>query len=127
MDKEKVLSSKEQAYELARAISEFAYEKKSDQVVIMDMAEVAGFTDYFVIVSGDTEIQVRAIADNIQDRLADYGIRANHKEGHQNLSWVLLDFVDVVVHVFSKKSREYYNLEGLWSDAPKELVEDQVD
>lgn len=80
--------------------------------------------DYFVICSADASTQVKAIADEIDKRLRKEGIKCFHKEGYNALNWVLIDYFDVVVHVFKKDAREFYNLEKLWGDAKFTEIED---
>ena len=109
---------------LANNIAELIFNKKGYGVKILDLKEVATFTDYFVICSADSDTQVKAIADEIDKSLRDSGLRSWHKEGYRALNWVLIDYVDVVVHVFKKDMREFYNLEKLWGDAPVIEIED---
>jgi len=109
---------------LANNIAELIFNKKGYDVRILDLKEVATFTDYFVICSADSDTQVKAIADEIDKSLRDGGLKSWHKEGYRSLNWVLIDYVDVVVHVFKKDMREFYNLEKLWGDAPVIEVED---
>lgn len=109
---------------LANNIAELIFNKKGYDVRIIDLRELVSFTDYFVICSADSDTQVKAIADEIDKSLRDEGLKCWHKEGYRALSWVLLDYVDVVVHVFKKEMREFYNLEKLWGDAPVIEVED---
>jgi ribosome-associated protein len=104
--------------ELTGKITELIFSKKGFDVKILDLRELTPISDYFIICSADSDIQVRAIADEIDNRLHSEGIRLWHKEGYKSLNWVLLDYVDVVVHVFKKSVREFYNLERLWGDAP---------
>lgn len=108
----------------AESLTEHIFSKKGYDVKILDLKELTSFTDYFVICSADSDIQVKAIADEIDKKLSEQGIKCWHKEGYKALSWVLLDYVDVVVHIFKKESREFYNLEKLWGDAPAIFVED---
>ena len=103
---------------LAIKISELVFEKKGYDVKILDLSKVASFADYFVICSGDSDTQVKAISDEIERKLRDDGVSSWHREGYESLSWVLLDYVDVVAHIFKKDARQYYNLEKLWGDAP---------
>lgn len=110
---------------LAKKIAELALSKKASQVVIMDLRKLTDITDYFVICSGDSDIQVKAIADAIIDGTEKKGIDVWHKEGISQRQWILLDFVDVVTHVFHKDARKYYGLEKLWSDAKIEAIEDK--
>lgn len=108
----------------ASKITQQIFEKKGYDVLVMDLRKLASFADYFVICSADSDVQVKAIADQIDDSLSGEGIKCWHKEGYKALSWILLDYVDVVVHIFKKDAREFYNLEKLWGDAPIEKVND---
>lgn len=112
--------------EFAHIISEMIFSKKGYDVKILDLKSLTAFADYFVICSADSDTQVKAIADEIDKKLRDEGIKCWHKEGYMALQWVLLDYVDVVVHVFKKEAREFYNLEKLWGDAPVIEVEDPM-
>ena len=109
---------------LANNIAELIFNKKGYDVRILDLKEVASFADYFVICSADSDTQVKAIADEIDKTLKDGGLKSWHKEGYRALNWVLLDYIDVVVHIFKREMREFYNLEKLWGDAPVIEVED---
>jgi len=102
----------------AEKIADLIFNKKGYDVRIIDLRSLATFTDFFVICSADSDTQVKAIADEVDKSLRDEGIKCWHKEGYIALSWVLLDYVDVVVHVFKKDAREFYNIEKLWGDAP---------
>ena len=110
--------------QLADSISNLIFNKKGFDVKILDLHELTTMADYFVLCSADSDTQVKAIADEIDKSLKDAGIRVWHKEGYKALNWVLLDYVDVVVHIFRKDVRAYYNLERLWGDAPSVAVED---
>ena len=112
--------------QLADRIAELIFNKKGYDVKILDLRSITTIADFFVICTADSDTQVKAIADEIDKSLRDEGIRLWHKEGYQSLNWVLVDFVDVVAHVFKKESREYYNLEKLWSDAPTFNMEDPL-
>lgn len=114
------MNSKKFAY----LISEKIFGKKGYDVTLIDLKKVASFADYFIICSADSDVQVKAIADEVEKSLKDDGIKCWHKEGYTALKWVLLDYVDVVVHVFQKESRLFYNLEKLWGDAPSEILTD---
>jgi ribosome-associated protein len=113
--------------DLANRISDIIFTKKGFNVLVIDLRNLVSFTDYFVICSADSDTQVKAIADDVDKVLSDDGIKCWHKEGLKALSWVLLDYVDVVVHVFKKDSREFYNLEKLWGDAPSEKMKDSLE
>jgi ribosome-associated protein len=107
-------------------IVEHIFNKKGYDVKILDLRSVTAIADYFVICSADSDTQVKAIADEVDKRMRDEGVRSWHTEGYRSLNWVLIDFVDIVVHVFKKESREYYSLEKLWGDAPVITAEDPL-
>ncbi|MBV6420287.1 MAG: Ribosomal silencing factor RsfS [Ignavibacteriaceae bacterium] len=113
--------------ELANHIAEIIFTKKGFNVLKVDLRNLVTFTDYFVICSADSDVQVKAIADQVDKVLSDEGIRCWHREGLKALSWVLLDYVDVVVHIFKKDARDFYNLEKLWGDAPSEMMKDTAE
>ena len=102
-----------------RVAANAAASKKATDMVGLDLTTLDGVADYFLICSGSSEPQVKAIAEEVEDKLREAGARAWHVEGREGRRWVLLDFVDVVVHVFHEKTREYYLLERLWGDARK--------
>lgn len=111
----------------AEKIADLIFNKKGYDVRIIDLRNLTTFSDFFVICSADSDTQVKAIADEIDKSLRDEGIKCWHKEGYMALSWVLLDYVDVVVHVFKKEAREFYNIEKLWGDAPSiEIVDPEL-
>jgi len=112
--------------QLANKITDLIFNKKGYDVKILDLRKLTTITDYFVVCSGDSDTQVKAIADEVDKTLRDEGIRAWHIEGYQALNWILIDFIDVVVHVFKKETREYYNLEKLWGDAPVTEITDPL-
>jgi len=94
--------------------------KKAEAIAVLDMRVVSlGFTDYFVITSGSNPRQIQAISDEVELRLAQASQRPTHVEGYQQAEWVLLDYVDFVVHVFSQRARKFYDLERLWRSAPR--------
>jgi ribosome-associated protein len=102
-------------------------EKKADEITILELEQGSGaFTDYFVVCSGTNPRQVQAIADEVEMRLKKAGLRPNQIEGYKQAEWVLLDYVDFVLHVFSEKARKFYDLERLWKSArrlePSELL-----
>ena len=99
-------------------------ERQVGDVVILDLRELSGVCDYFVLATGHSEIQVKAIAEAVADRLGEQGMRPWHSEGFEARRWILLDYVDFVVHVFHAKAREYYLLDKLWGDAAREIVAD---
>lgn len=107
---------------LARAISKYALDKNGLDIQILDLRKCSDVADYFVLCTGSVDIHVKAIAENIIDRLTERGVKAWHKEGFQALGWVLLDYVNVVVHIFQPEVRSRYSLEKLWGDAPVEII-----
>ncbi len=102
---------------LAEKITGLIFNKKGYDVKIMDLRNLTTMSDFFVICSADSDTQVKAIADEIDKSLRDEGIRNWHVEGYKALTWILMDYVDVVVHIFKKDYRDFYNLEKLWGDA----------
>ncbi|HKE55517.1 MAG TPA: ribosome silencing factor [Pyrinomonadaceae bacterium] len=99
-----------------------AAEKKAFDVVVLDLREIASFTDYFVITSGANERQVQAIADEVYENLKKSGSTAARTEGYKSAEWVLLDYGDFVVHVFEQKARQFYDLERLWREAKRVVL-----
>lgn len=109
---------------LADAVAELASDKKASDIVVLDLREAAGYTDLFVICSGASDRQVKAIHDGINQGLKErYGILPRRVEGLSESRWVLMDYLDVVVHAFTKETREYYRLESLWGDVPSRSFE----
>lgn len=111
--------------EFAKEISEIMLDKKGFKIRILDLRKLSAFADYFVICSASSDTQVKAISDAIDKTLRDRGIKSYHREGYEALNWVLLDYFDVVVHVFKTDARDYYNLEKLWGDADVIEIEDE--
>jgi len=109
--------------ELAQLCARVALDHKAENLVILDVRELTSFTDYFVIMSGRSTRHVQGLAENIDKELASKRISSKHCEGLQEGLWVLLDFNDVIVHVFYKDSRGFYDLDGLWHDAPRVEIE----
>lgn len=109
----------------ARFLCEAALDNKAEGVVIMDMRAASSFTDYFVIASAYSTKRVQAIAGGCEEALRKHDIRAGHIEGEREALWVLIDYGDVVAHVFYNEMREFYNLERLWRDAPRECFSAQ--
>jgi ribosome-associated protein len=102
-------------------------DKQAEDVTVLELEKDSGaFTDYFVMCSGTNSRQIQAIADAVDERLEALGLRVTHAEGYQQAEWVLLDYVDFVVHIFSEKARQFYDLERLWKSAkrldPAELM-----
>jgi ribosome-associated protein len=110
------LQTRQQVAQAVKAIEG----KKGEDVVILEMDKSSGaFTDYFVVCSGTNPRQIQAIADDVQKNLAEAGQRPNSVEGYSQAEWVLLDYVDFVLHIFSERARKFYDLERLWKSARK--------
>ena len=103
--------------EVIRA-AELALDRKAEEVVALDLRGISSATDFFVLATGNSDIQVRAIAEHIMEELVRAGVRPLHVEGLDRARWILMDFVDFVVHVFHPLARDFYQLELLWGDAP---------
>lgn len=121
---------KKQTNDLKRQVSEAIVacnDKKAEHVTVLELEKDSGaFTDYFVVCSGTNPRQIQAIATSVDERLEALGLRPAHTEGYKQAEWVLLDYVDFVVHIFSENARQYYDLERLWKSAtrrePSELM-----
>ncbi len=113
--------------ELAQIAVDAALSKKASDIVVMDMRAVSGVADIFVICTGASDLQIKAIVEGIRMQIKEQAQELPwHTEGTNNMQWVLLDYVDLVVHVFSEEKREYYDLERLWGDAPREEVSEDA-
>jgi len=110
--------------EIAKACANVALDNKAEDVVILDVQGLSSFTDYFVIMSGRSTRHVQGLAENIEAALRSKRVRTSKAEGLQEAMWVLLDFDEVVVHIFYHDQRGFYDLEGLWHDAPRIRLED---
>lgn len=102
---------------LVELMAKAASDKKAHDIIIMDLVGISPVTDYFVICSANSTTQVKAIADNIEEQLAEKGIHLLHKEGYREARWVLMDYGNSVAHIFVEEDRQFYNLERLWGDA----------
>jgi ribosome-associated protein len=105
--------------ELARLAARAASSKQGEATVILDVRDLLTITDYFVITSGTSDRQVKTLAEEIVETMKGHGVRPVREEGDAGAGWLLLDFVDFVVHVFRQEERDYYRLENLWADAPR--------
>jgi ribosome-associated protein len=102
---------------LALRIADLSLDKKASSVLVMDLRGLCSFTDYFVLCTGASDTQVKAITDHIEEELSKERIEPWHREGYTHLRWVILDYIDVVAHIFQPEVREFYGLEQLWGDA----------
>ena len=107
---------------LIEEIINLAFEKKAKKLVSLDLRGLSSLTDYFIICHGKSEPQVKAIVDNIRKGTS---FKPRHLEGYENKKWVLLDYFDIIVHVFDEKEREYYSVENIWADVPKKEFNDE--
>ena len=103
--------------DLAQLVVEVASDKLAEDIVMLDLRQVASFADYFVIMSAESSRQIEALEEDITQALKDSKVRRFHREGKPSAGWVLLDFSDVIIHIFGPEEREYYDLERLWSRA----------
>ena len=105
---------------LAITCGELASNKKAEDIVVLDLRDISTFTDFFVICSGTSEPHLKAIAGEVETRLKeDYHINASAVDGFPASQWIVLDYLQVVVHIFHSEKREFYSLESLWGDAPR--------
>ena len=109
----------------AQRISELMLEKKALDIIIIDVRKITTLTDFFVVCTSESEPQTRAITDHINQKMKEEGVKSWHIEGYENLDWVLVDYINIVVHIFSKDAREYYELERLWADGNITKVQDK--
>lgn len=105
--------------EILKTIYDALDDKKANNIVILDISEISEITDYFVICSGSNQNQVQAISDNVEEELAKKDIKGKKIEGFKNAEWILMDYSDFVIHIFSDEQREFYGLEKIWSDAKR--------
>lgn len=114
------MTTYEQALEIAKALDS----KKGFNIKVIEISDVSTLADYMVIANGTSSTQVKAMADEVEYRLYNIGYSVSHIEGHRSNSWILLDYVDIIVHVFSEEAREYYDLERLWQDGKEIDISD---
>ena len=113
----------EQAREMARLACKALDEKKGEDIKVIDISGVSVLADYFIIANGSKESQVKALVDNVEECLHKAGFVLKQREGYGTASWVLLDFGDIIVHIFDKENRLFYNLERIWRDGVEVDVE----
>lgn len=112
--KKKALLAPEQIW---NAAAEAADSKQAKEIKVLDLREISSFADFFLIASGSNARQIQAIADEIETQLKELGEYPHSVEGYQNAEWVLMDYGDYLIHIFTEKARQYYDLERLWRDA----------
>ena len=108
----------------AQLCAEFAADRRAEDIIILDLRELSAVADFFVLASASADVQLRAIADRIVEGLNESGERVWNKEGYENGEWIVLDYVDVVCHLFLKERRDFYQLERLWGDAPRTTIDE---
>lgn len=110
--------------DLVRRALELCFERNAREPIVLDLRGLSDATDFFLIASGDSDVHVRAIADHLREQLSREGVKPAGVEGERSARWVLIDYIDVVVHVFHPRVREFYQLERLWGDAPTLYAEE---
>jgi ribosome-associated protein len=113
--------------EIAEIGARAALDIKANNIVILDLRGLSSVTDFFVICSGNSDTHVEGIADNIERKLAENNVKLWHREGERRSPWILLDYIDVIVHIFSEEARNFYDLERLWGDAPRTIYDEEDD
>ena len=117
------MTTLEQAKETAKILSD----KKGLDIKVIEISDVSVIADYMVIATGNSSTHVKALADEVEEQLDDMGVSVSHIEGYRSNSWILLDYIDIIVHVFSNEAREYYDLERLWEDGTDVDISDIID
>lgn len=110
--------------ETVKIVLDALEDKKAENIQIIDIGEVSSVADYFIITNGTNKSQIQALADNVAEKLGKEGIHAKQIEGYNSANWILLDYTDIVVHIFDKESRGFYDLERIWRDG-KLISEEQ--
>lgn len=110
--------------ETARLAAKALCERKGLDIRLIEIGGISSIADYFVIATGSSNTHVKSLADNVEFRLDNEGVGVSHIEGHRSDSWILMDYVDVVVHIFSEEARDYYDLERLWEDGTVQDISD---
>ena len=112
--------------QMAELSSQLALSKRAEEVTILDLRGLTDIADFFVICTGNSDTHIKAITDAILEGMEQREVRPWHVEGYSALNWVLIDYVDIVVHVFQRETREFYKLERLWGDAKLKVVEEEI-
>ena len=114
-----------QANTMAKIVYDALDEKKGADIKIIDISTVSTIADYFVIATGNSNSQVSALVENVEEQMHKNGFSMKQREGNGNSPWILLDYADVIVHVFDKENRSFYNLEHIWHDG-KEIAREEL-
>ena len=113
--------------EIAEIGVEAALDRRANDVVVLDLRGLSSVADFFVICSGNSDTHVEGIAGIIEEKLDEHGAKLWHREGGRRASWLLLDYIDVIIHIFTEEAREFYGLERLWGDAPRTEYDEEID
>ena len=124
MKKIKAKHRDKDSLEVAKLCAQTASDKKAEELLILDVGSLSSFADYFVIMSGRSTRHVQGLAEAVEAELRSKRVTSANTEGLKDGLWVLLDYTDVIVHIFYRESRKFYDLEGLWHDAPRINIED---
>lgn len=117
------MTTLQQAKETAKILSD----KKGLDIKVIEISDVSVIADYMVIATGNSSTHVKALADEVESQIDEMGVSVSHIEGYRSNSWILLDYIDIIVHVFSNEAREYYDLERLWEDGTDIDISDIID
>ena len=118
------MSEKFTSKEIALAAIEALEDKKGEDIKVIDISEVSILADYFIIASGNNRNQVQALCDNVEEKLGKMGVIKKQIEGYDNGNWILVDYRDIVIHIFDKENRLFYDLERIWRDGKKKKKEE---
>ncbi len=110
--------------ELVHIVAKLLNSKKAENVVALEIKDLTTIGDYFVIASGASTTQVKAMSDAVEEGLSALGLEPRRIEGYQSAAWIVLDYYEVIIHLFQEQSRQFYSLERLWADAPRVLLEE---
>lgn len=116
---ENITAGKEQSKEMAKTAVAALEEKKGEDISIIDISEVSVLADYFIIASGTNRSQIQALTDNVEEKLGKAGFSVKQIEGYDSANWILMDFGDIIVHIFDKENRLFYDLERIWRDGKR--------
>ena len=111
---------------IAEIGAEAALDRRANNVVVLDLRGLSSVADFFVVCSGNSDTHVEGIANIIREKLDEHSVKLWHREGGRRASWILLDYIDVIVHIFTEDAREFYGLERLWGDAPRTEYDEET-
>ncbi len=108
--------------EKLKLIKKLLEDKKAEDIVVLDVSEMTNIADYFIVVTANSEVHARSIAEYLEEELSKYGYSLHHIEGLESGKWILADALDIIIHIFTKDWREYYGIEWLWSEAKRVMI-----